>query len=124
LIEQICFAWADHHGWPKGRWPRDRRYDAVLITVWARKLGGSIERWKAAIAGVPHDAAFTALTTAPAPGRICLLEEVLVDSRGREAAWADQKRRFAQDASRIGDVLRRAIRGGDLGSDRGGLREL
>ena len=109
LIEQVCFAWAEHQGWPKGRWPRSRRYDAVLITLWVRKLGGSIDRWKLAITRVPRDAAFTALTTPPAPGRIPLLEEILVDTAGREAAWASEKKQHAEDSKTIGDVLRRMV---------------
>ena len=107
LIEQICFAWAEHQGWPKGRWPRARRFDAVLITRWARRFGGSIERWKQAIARVPHGAAFTALTTPAAPGRTCLLEDVLVDSRGREATWSEEKRCDAEASKSIGTILRR-----------------
>jgi hypothetical protein len=110
LIEQICFAWAEHQGWPKGRWPRERRFDAVQITLWARRLGGSIDRWKQAIARVPHDAAFTALTTSPERGRVCLLEEVLIDSRGREAAWAQEKKQQAEGAKSIGQIMREAIK--------------
>jgi hypothetical protein len=106
LIEQVCFIWAEHQGWSVVRWPKNRRYDAILITEWARRLGGSIDRWRAAIARVPHDAAFTALTTPPQPGRTCLLEDVLMDSRGREAAWAEEKHHHADDSRAVADVLR------------------
>lgn len=109
LIEQVCFAWAEHQGWPKGRWPRTRRYDAVLITLSVRRLGGSIDRWKAAMTRVPRGAAFTALTTPPAPGRTSLLEDVLIDTCGREVAWETEKRQHADEPHDVADVLRNML---------------
>ncbi len=105
-IRQVAFIWAAWHGWPKGQWPRDRRYDAVQITEWVRRLGGSPDFWRAAIALVPHDAHFTALTTV-GPSGLSRLENLLITQR--EGRWVEQKKRYAREAVTIGDVMRRAM---------------
>jgi len=105
-IRQVCFIWAEWHGWPRGQWPRDRRYDAVQITEWVRRLGGAPDFWRAAIALVPHDAHFTALSTI-GPSGLSRLENLLITQR--EGGWAEQKKRYAREAVSIGDVMRKAM---------------
>lgn len=106
LIEQVCHAWAQHQGWPVGKWPRDRRYDAVLITEWVRKLGGPIDFWRDVITQVPKGAHFTLLTT-KGPSGATWIENFFIN--GREQRWAEQKKRFADDAVAIGDILKRMV---------------
>jgi hypothetical protein len=106
LITEVCYSWARHQGWPAGLWPRDRRYDAVQITEWVRKLGGSIEWWRSIIARVPRGAHFTWLTAA-GPSGSSRLEDRAIERR--ESEWATEKRRHAEDAKGIGNILRRML---------------
>ncbi len=106
LIEQVAGAWAEHQGWRAGKWPSNRRYDAVLITEWVRKLGGPLECWRDIIALAPRGAHFTWLTT-PGPAGASRIQSAIIS--GREARWSSMKKQYAEEAKDVGAVLRRMM---------------
>jgi hypothetical protein len=69
---ELCRAWARVQGWQ--HWPKDRRYDAILLNRWARR-GYPLEAWLATFRRAPAGARVTWLTQ---PGLFGLtpLEEV------------------------------------------------
>lgn len=74
LRDQVMQLWAAHQGWET--WPKDRRHDAIQIQHFTRLLGLPVAFWADLIARVPLGHTFRWLTTAPAPGRVSLIQEL------------------------------------------------
>jgi hypothetical protein len=109
-IDEVSRCWAEAHGWPLGKWPRARRYDAILIREWVAKLNAPLNFWEEVIQHACRfdpDVHFTWLVTGPNAQRVGLLLDRYTQWRERE--YERSKQTQPRESTHIANVLQRAL---------------
>jgi hypothetical protein len=111
LFNDVCVEWARSRGWPDGKWPKKRSYDALLIGRMVVKLGAPLDFWKRAIAAVPLGFEFSWLVKGPQAGQIGRAEQWWLNEMERRRNAARPREEVVRGASgmrALGDILREA----------------
>lgn len=67
--------WKEHKGWTT--WPRQHRYDAILIDKWAGRY--PLVFWQELLPTIAPDKPFSYLVNEPEPGRVPLVEDRFIE---------------------------------------------